>query len=89
MKRRRWPRGPRKSLFVPVFIWAVLAPCGLVHLYAGRYLVAAGIFVVYVASAWMLAYDHAWAMVPMVAAYMFDLIAGSEAVLAYNRALPP
>ncbi len=83
--KARWPWGRRKSLFVPVFIWAGLAPCGLVHLYAGRYVHAAAIFVVYVGSAVLLSMDHAWAMVPMMAAYTFDLIAGSEAVLAYNR----
>ena len=83
----RWPWGRKKSLFVPVFIWCVLAPCGLCHLYVGRWLRGLGLMAVYFGSVVALSHDHAWAMFPMVGVYVVDLIGGSEAVLAHNRRL--
>lgn len=83
----RWPRGPRKSLFVPVLIWSVLVPCGLIHLYAQRWGVGIALVVVYLGSAQLLLQGHDMALWGMLGVIAVDLFLGSEAVLAYNREL--
>lgn len=84
---RRWPWGARKSLFVPVLIWGVFVPCGLIHLYAHRWGRGIALLVVYFGSAQLLLQGHDMALWGMVAVMGLDLFAGSEAVLAYNRRL--
>ena len=86
-RTRRWPWGPRKSLFVPVLVWSALVPCGLIHLYAHRWGMGIVLLVVYFGCAQLLLQGHHVALWGMVGVIGIDLFGGSEAVLAYNRKL--